>query len=181
MTLAMPMHAQSEADGWHKIEPTEIKNAVELFNNDWMALAAGKDGDMNAMTISWGGLGELWGKPVVTVYVRHSRYTHTLLELYDYFTLTAFPEQMRPALQYIGSHSRKTEKNKLQNAGLTPMFTQLGNPIFKEGNLAIECRILYSAPLDVDNMLDDGVIKMYKTDKDLHTMFIGEIVNVWKR
>ncbi len=181
LAFAMPMRAQSEADGWHKIEPTEIKNAVDLFSNDWMALAAGKEGDLNAMTIAWGGLGELWGKPVVTVYVNHSRYTHTLMELYDYFTVTAFPEEMRGALNYIGTHSGKTEKNKLKNAGLTTTFTELGNPTFKEGNLIIECRIIYSAPLEVDNMLDDDIVKRYKDNKPLHTIFIGEIVNVWKR
>lgn len=181
MALAVPMQAQSEAEGWHKISPTEIKNAVDLFSNDWMALAAGKEDDMNAMTIAWGGIGELWGKPVVTVYVNHSRYTHTLMELYDYFTVTAFPEEKRDALKYIGTHSRKTEKDKLKNAGLTTIFTELGNPTFKEGNLIIECRTIYSAPLEVDNMLNDDVIKSYKGNKPLHTMFIGEIVNVWKR
>ena len=28
------------------------------------------------MTISWGGMGTLWGKPVVTVYVKLCRYTY---------------------------------------------------------------------------------------------------------
>ena len=101
--------------------------------------------------------------------------------LYDYFTITAFPKKMNGALDYIGSHSRKTDKNKIQNAGLTTMFTELGNPTFKEGNLIIECRTIYESPIDVDNMLDDDIIKMYQDNKLKHTMFVGEIVNVWKR
>lgn len=101
--------------------------------------------------------------------------------LYDYFTITAFPKKMNEALDYIGSHSKKTDKNKIQNAGLTTMFTELGNPTFKEGNLIIECRTIYEAPIDVDNMLDDDIIKMYQDNKLKHTMFVGEIVNVWKR
>ena len=88
---------------------------------------------------------------------------------------------MNGALDYTGSHSRKTDKNKIQNAGLTTMFTELGNPTFKEGNLIIECRTIYEAPIDVDNMLDDDIIKMYQDNKLKHTMFVGEIVNVWKR
>lgn len=36
------------------IESTDVKNAVELFDKDWMVLAAGKEGDFNAMAISWG-------------------------------------------------------------------------------------------------------------------------------
>ncbi|WP_373820543.1 hypothetical protein [Porphyromonas loveana] len=67
-------HTASVNDGkWKAIAPSELsKNAVELFAQDWMALAVGKEGDMNAMTISWGTLGELWGHPVVTVYVSSS-------------------------------------------------------------------------------------------------------------
>ena len=30
---------------WKAIEPTDVKNAVELFDKDWMVLAAGKEGD----------------------------------------------------------------------------------------------------------------------------------------
>ncbi len=163
------------------MDPTKLKNAVELFANDKTALAVGKEGDLNATAMSWGSIGELWGKPIVTVVVDHSRYTYTLMGLYDYFTITAFPKEMNGALDYIGSHSRKTDKNKIQNAGLTTMFTELGNPTFKEGNLIIECRTIYEAPIDVDNMLDDDVIKMYQDNKLKHTMFVGEIVNVWKR
>ena len=43
---------------WVALDPTEVKNAVELFDKDWMVLAAGKQGDFNAMTISWGQMGE---------------------------------------------------------------------------------------------------------------------------
>lgn len=45
-----------------------------------MALAVRKNGDMNAMTISWSALGELWEKTVVTVYVSSSLYTHSFME-----------------------------------------------------------------------------------------------------
>jgi hypothetical protein len=54
---------------WKAIEPTDVKNAVELFDKDWMVLAAGKEGDFNAMTISWGQMGELWNKPISLQYM----------------------------------------------------------------------------------------------------------------
>ena len=34
----------------------------------------------NAMTIGWGSLGFAWGKPILTVMVRESRFTYPLLE-----------------------------------------------------------------------------------------------------
>ena len=46
------------------------------YDKKWALLTAGKEADFNTMTISWGGLGTIWGKPVATVYVCTSRYTH---------------------------------------------------------------------------------------------------------
>ena len=34
----------------------------------------------NTMTISWGGLGTLWERPVATVYVKKNRYTLAFME-----------------------------------------------------------------------------------------------------
>ena len=39
------------------------------FDKKWALLCAGTKEKHNTMTISWGGMGTLWGKPVVTVYV----------------------------------------------------------------------------------------------------------------
>lgn len=167
----------AEGKEWQTIKPTNVKNAVQLFDKDWMALAVGTNGDMNAMTISWGGMGELWGRPVVTVYVSTDRYTHSFMERNDYFTVTGFPADKKQALQVIGTRSGR-DGDKLKVAGLTPEFTELGNPIFKEANLAIECKIIYSAPFDIDKMSPEAR-KIYDQGMGVHTMYIGEIVNVW--
>lgn len=50
---------------------TEI---FDQFDKKWALLTAGKIDNFNSMTISWGGLGTLWNKPVATVYVRTSIY-----------------------------------------------------------------------------------------------------------
>ena len=47
-----------------------------LAKGAFLTTAAG--GRHNTMTIGWGALGNIWGKPVFTVMVRHSRYTHEL-------------------------------------------------------------------------------------------------------
>ena len=59
-------------------------------------------------------------------------------------------------------------------------FTELGNPIFAEGRLAIECRKLYAAPFDLNRMPQDISERLY-ADMAVHTMYIGEIVNVWEK
>ena len=163
---------------WKQIEPKELAdNPIVKVGSEWMALAAGQEGDMNAMTIGWGTWGVLWGRPVVTVYVSSSRYTYDFMERNDYFTVTGFPEEMKPVLSYIGSHSGR-DGDKLRNAGLTPVFTELGNPIFEEANLAIECKLLYKEVLDVEQV-PDNIKSMYEKGVGPHSMYIGEIVNVW--
>lgn len=167
-------------EDWEKISINEVKNPVTLFGKDWAALAAGKEGNMNAMTIGWGQLGMLWQKPVVTVYVAPERYTNEFMEKNEYFTVTGFRENMRDALTYIGTHSGR-DGDKLKAAGLTPEFTALGNPIFKEGNLAIECKIIYKEPFKKE-LLTEDVQKFYENRGiSPHVTYIGEVVNVWRK
>ncbi len=166
--------------GWTRISPSDLKNPVDLFGKDWMALAVGKEGDMNALTISWGETGKLWELPVCTVFVSTDRYTHSFMERFDHFTVTAFPPDKKRALAYIGSHSGR-DGDKLKAAGLTPLFTELGNPVFREGCLAIECRILYKTPFEPHKMSAEVVSFYNRRGMGIHTMYIGQILNIWTR
>lgn len=69
--------------------------SFELFDKQWALLTAGDKNSYNAMTISWGGLGTLWNKPVATVYVKPIRYTHEFMEKSDYFTISFYSEKYR--------------------------------------------------------------------------------------
>ena len=168
---------------WTRIDPLDLEiKPVAAFSQDWMALAMGNSRQFNAMTIAWGGIGELWGKHVVTVYVSGDRASKKLMDDNDYFTVTAFPpsKACKDALVYIGSRSMRDEPDKVANAGLTVEFTELGNPIFSEGRLAIECRKLYAAPFDLNRMPQDISERLY-AEMTVHTMYVGEIVNVWEK
>ena len=37
---------------------------LKLFDEKWALVTAGDLDDFNAMTISWGGMGTLWNKPL---------------------------------------------------------------------------------------------------------------------
>ena len=84
-----------------------IEHAGEIMKkvNDAVLLTTKKDGQVNAMTISWGGLGTLWRRPVATVYVKKNRYTFEFMEQSDYFTVSFYPEEQRRALSLLGSTS----------------------------------------------------------------------------
>jgi len=159
-----------------------VLNPVENFSRNWMALSTGSLKSFNAMTISWGQIGQLWNKPVVTVFVCQDRYTKTLMDKNKYFTVTGFPQtrDCRRSLEYLGSHSQRDDPDKIVHSGFTPRFTKLGNPIFEDGIFALECRILYKQEFDSNRIPADIVEKMY-SNSGMHTMYIGEIVNYWRK
>lgn len=49
-----------------EINPKEIvESPFKLIGDDWALVTAGDREKFNTMTISWGGVGIMWGKPVV--------------------------------------------------------------------------------------------------------------------
>ena len=164
---------------WAKIEPQDIENPIHLFAERHVAIATGQGDSVNAMTVSHGSIGQLWHRPVVSIYISSSRYTHELLMNNEYFTVNAFPDECDSALQYLGTHSGR-DGDKLSAAGLTLERTELGNPTFREANLVIECRKIYAEPF-VRESLDSTALSMLSNGTGMHTMFAGEIVNVMER
>ena len=164
-----------------EIKATEIKeNPTDLFDQKWALVTAGVPGDVNTMTISWGSLGELWNKPVVTVYVSSSRYTHEFMEKNDHFTVAFFPPQCRDALQYFGSHSGR-DGDKIKESGLTLEWLESGLPSFEEADMIIEARKIYGAPFNPEGF-GDVPSQMYASGRmGIHSEYVGEIEHVWVR
>ena len=89
------------------------------FDKQWALVTAGTPEHYNTMTISWGGLGTLWRRPVATVYVKKNRYTFEFMEQSDYFTVSFYPDEQRRTLSLLGSTSGR-DGDKVAAAGLTP-------------------------------------------------------------
>ena len=165
---------------WEKIEVDDLQmHPVAAFDKDWMALAVGNATLHNAMTISWGTIGELWNKPVVMVFVSSDRATKKLMDENKYFTVSAFPKTGKEALVYLGSHSLRDDPDKVANAGLTVEFSALGNPMFKEACLTLECKKIYAEPFQAE-LLPEDVRPRYEK-MGMHTAYIGEIVQVYEK
>ena len=150
-------------------------SAFQIFDKEWALLTAGIEGDFNTMTISWGGLGTLWSKPVATVYVKPIRYTHRFMEQNEYFTVSFFPEECRPALALLGSRSGR-DGDKVAAAGLHPVYLD-GAVTFREATRTLLCRKLYRQDMDVSAMPAE-VVRTYYTKEAPHTVFIGEVVDI---
>ena len=72
-----------------EIDIREVKeNLVHLLADEWALVTAGRGDALGTMTVSWGGIGELWGKDMATIYIRPQRYTKKFLDENNYFTLS---------------------------------------------------------------------------------------------
>ncbi|WP_372806956.1 flavin reductase family protein [Pontiella sp.] len=157
-----------------EISPLEIPgNPIQLIGNEWMLITAGTPEHFNTMTASWGGMGELWFKPVCFCFVRPQRYTYEFLEKGDAFTLSFFEERHKPQLNFCGSRSGR-ETDKAGECGFTPLTAENGSVYFEQARLVLECRKLYFQDMDPANFLDDSILKNYPNN-DFHRMYIGEI------
>lgn len=53
-----------------EIDIREVKeNLVHLLADEWALVTAGRGDALGTMTVSWGGIGELWGKDMATIYI----------------------------------------------------------------------------------------------------------------
>ncbi len=152
-------------------------NVFSDIGDRWMLLTAGDKTALNTMTVSWGGMGVLWGKNVVTVYVRPQRHTYEFMEKGEYFTLSLFDEQWRPQLALCGSKSGR-EVDKVKECGFTVDYAAGGAPYFPEAKLVFVCKKLYFDDIEPAHFVDDTTDGENYPNKDYHRMYIGQIVEV---
>ena len=155
------------------------------FDKQWALVTAGTPEHYNTMTISWGGLGTLWRRPVATVYVKKNRYTFEFMEQNDYFTVSFYPDQYRKALGYMGGHSGR-DGDKAAAAGLTPVA--IGDGVtYEEANLTFLCKKLYQHQFvkeDLAPEIQEYYASMPKVYPDFkggwqpHIVFVGQILGV---
>ena len=166
---------------FHSVDPkTLTDNVFSLIGNKWMLITAGSADDCNTMTASWGGLGIIWGAPTATCYIRPQRYTKEYVDREAYFTLTFFGEEYRKALTLCGTKSGR-DMDKFKAAGLTPAFAECGAPYVAEGELVLVCRKLYAQDMTEDCFLDRELMEKCYPEKDYHRMYVGEIIEAYRR
>lgn len=165
-----------------EIDYKDLKfNPTEIFSEGWPEIVTGKIGDkINAMTISWGEIGSIWGHgcgmPVVTVFVRPQRFSKILLDKEEYFTLCFFDKKYKKELGYLGSHSGKDE-DKITKVGFTS--TNLDEYSYiDQADMVFVCRKLYQQTMKEECFVDKSVISDHYPKKDFHDLYIAKIEKV---
>ena len=156
------------------------ENVINLIGKDWMLITAGNIDKYNTMTASWGNMGFLWNKPVVTIFVRPQRHTFGFIESNDSFTLSFFTEEYRKALTLCGTKSGK-DTDKAKEAGITPYSPTKDSVAFTEARLVLKCKKLYKSLLTEDSFIDKSILPQWYKDGDLHYMYVAEIENIWEK
>ncbi len=152
---------------------------LRSFHERWMLLTAGQNtpGGFNTMTVSWGGLGEMWNKPLAMVVVRPSRYTFEFMEKHSDFTLSVLPGKFKDQLTLCGTRSGRTV-DKVKATGLTPIPSSVVTaPGFDEAELILECRKMYYGDIEPSHFLAPHIEPNYN-GRDYHRMYFGEIMAV---
>lgn len=175
-----------------------MKKEIEIFDyaNDIMkAFKAGvllttKAGDkVNSMTIGWGTLGIVWGKPVFIAFVRENRFTKHQVEKNPEFTVNIpYGTFDKKILGICGAKSgRDIDKIKELNLTLeTP--ERISVPAIRELPLTLECKVIYTQKQDAQAITEENKKTFYPQDvdssfhgsnKDFHIVYYGEIVSAY--
>jgi flavin reductase (DIM6/NTAB) family NADH-FMN oxidoreductase RutF len=166
---------------FEKIDPRDLDgNVFRRIGEQWMLLTAGDKTACNTMTASWGGLGVLWGEPVATIYVRPQRYTKEFIDREKTFSLSFYGEEYRKALALCGAKSGR-EIDKVKECNFTVEYGLGDTPYFAQAELVLICEKQYVDELDPKNFISDAPVGKWYPQRDLHTMYIGKIVEVLKK
>lgn len=166
---------------FRKIELSELSfNPFEKIGKEWMLITGGTMENFNTMTASWGQLGVLWNRNVLTCYIRPNRYTFDFVENGDTFTVSFLGEEYRKALAYCGSHSGR-DCDKMAETGLTAAEFD-GAAGIEQADLVMVCRKLYSYDMNSEGFLtDDGIQAQFFGTDPYHRAYIAEIVGVYTK
>lgn len=152
------------------------ENAFEMIGKDWLLITAEKDGKVNTMTASWGGVGVLWNKKVSYIFIRPQRYTKEFVDFSDRLSVCVLPNSYRKELAYLGNVSGKDE-DKISNANLKVQKYE-DVPYFDEARLTLICRKLYAQDLKEECFIEKDIIDKWYPEKDYHTMYVVEIEKI---
>ncbi len=151
-------------------------NIVKSIADDWALLSAGNENSHNAMTVSWGGAGELWGKDVVFVFVRPQRYTKEFIDREGKFSLCFFDGEYKKELTLFGRKSGR-DTDKYKETGFKPVFRD-GTVFPEEASSVLICKTLAVEEINPESFIDKSIDEKNYPSKDYHKVYIAEIEKV---
>lgn len=153
------------------------ENVVDLFKNRWALVTAGDKDALNTMTVSWGAVGELWGKDMATLYIRPQRYTEEFLNKNDYLTVSFYPDDMKKQIHGVCGSKSGRDVDKVKECNLTPVFDEKA-PYFNEAQIVLVCKKTAKSRFNPDEFLDGEIDEKWYPQNDYHFIYYAEIEKV---
>jgi flavin reductase (DIM6/NTAB) family NADH-FMN oxidoreductase RutF len=136
-----------------------------------------KDEDtVNPITIGWGSIGIMWGKPIFMIAIRYSRHTYQLLEKAGEFIVNIpLKADLKKELSYCGTKSGR-DVDKIKECGFTVEKSQkIDAGFIKECDLFYECKVVHKQGLE-PALIDEEIRTKYYGNNDFHVIYYGEIL-----
>ena len=154
----------------------QIETIIQFGKNGLLLVSGEK---ANPMTIGWGTIGIIWGKPVFTVLVRPSRYTFGLIEECNEFTVNVPSDELKKQVAICGTKSgRDLDKIKKCNFTITK-GKNVSVHYINECYIHYECKVIHKNNV-INAELNKNIVKKYYSTGDYHTIYYGEILGVYK-
>ena len=154
-----------------------FSETMEQLGKNGCILVVGEQG--NPMAIGWGTVGIVWGRPVFIVLVRPSRYSFGLIENCSQFSVNVPTESLKKEVTLCGTKSgRDIDKVKRCNFTLEKGKI-ISVPYIKECSIHYECKIIHKNNV-INAALNRDIAEEYYPKSDLHTVYFGEIVGVYR-
>ncbi len=129
----------------------------------------------NMMTIGWGFIGHMWGKPIFLVPVRKTRFTYGLIEKSNEFTVSIPFDGLKKELALCGSKSGR-DIDKFRECALEAVEgTVINTPVIGQCDLHYECKVVFKQEMNPEHLDIEYDGKWYGK-KDYHMLYFGEIV-----
>ena len=163
-----------------EINIREIKeNVIKMISDDWALLTAGDKQAYNTMTVSWGGIGELWGKDVAFIFVRPQRYTKEFIDKEGKMTLSFFGGEKKKEMALCGKMSGR-DFDKFKETDLSPAFAD-DTVYINDAKIVLFLKTLAVTEMTPDSFVDTSIDSSCYPNHDYHTVYIAEIVKVLEK
>lgn len=151
-----------------------MEKILENFTTTGGFLTSTANNKTSCMTISWGTTGLFWYKPCFIVGVRPQRYTKTILDVSDSFTVSIPINKMKDELKICGTKSgldfdKSTVVKYIDSKSVS-------SKIVDGCDVYFECLIKNKFKFDNDTIPNDVKNRVYPSE-DYHILYYGEIIS----
>ena len=138
------------------------------------------EGRPNTMTIGWGTVGIIWGKPIFVVLVRPSRFTFANVEAVAEFVVSVPGDDMHETCMYCGTESGR-DVDKFADRELTAIdAATVAVPLIEQCVRHYECRVVHRNDVSDAEITPELRSGAY-AGGDLHRIYYGEILRTVER